>query len=191
MEQTVQSKEVENDKGSSRTEGSRSGEVYNFNGSRRCGATMSTWSVGSIEAIAGQHARCGIIHERDLGNIDIRIIERGSSKLEHVGQGGIGIAAVKASEAPIQFYSAQGRVMSVERVIGGVSEFSGNNATNEARPYFITLPIITIFVKGDKNERILHECCIGKGRLKESVEPGASETTVGVVTVVSDVGGVK
>ena len=147
--------------------------------------------MGSIIAITSQHARCGIVHERDVGNVDIGIIEGGSSKLEHVGEGDIGITTVKASEAPIQFYSVQGGVMSIERVISGVSEFGGDNTTDKAGPYLITFCVITVFVKGDKNERIFHESCIGKSRLEETVEPSASETTIGVVTVISDVGRIK
>ena len=148
-------KQVRNDNYSNSAEDSRSGKARSSAGARR---------ISIIPSFASQQASNRIVHARNVGNVYICVIESSSSELKYVREGGIGIAAIKASEIPVEFYSTQGGVVRIERVVCCASEIGGDNPADETRPYLVTLGIILGLVECDKNQGILHKCGVGKVR---------------------------
>ena len=159
-------KQVGNTDGSNGAESSCSKEVRNVgtNSSGRL-ATAGTPIMSRVVGLVGQQTSDGSIHERDVGHLYVGIVEGASGEFEYVGKGGICVAAVQTSKIPVELYGVQGGIVSIERVVGGVSEPSGNSTTNEARPYLITLVVIFALIKCDENEGFLHERSVGKGRI--------------------------
>ena len=147
--------------------------------------------MSGIPRLVGQHTSNGVVEQRNVGDIFVSVAESRSGKFEYVWDGGISIAAVQASEAPVKLYGVKSRVVGIERVVGGIPEVGGNSTANETSPHLVTFIVRLVFVKRNKNKGFVYKSGVSEGWQQKSDEPVASKSAVGVVTVVSDIGSIE
>lgn len=100
------------------------------------------------------------------------------------------VLAAETAEAPVGLHSAEGGVVGVEGVVGGVDEVGRDGAAEEKGEDVVVDAVGVVLVKGEQDEgAVVVEARVGEQRGEPELQPVARIADAGVVAVVEHVGG--